>query len=151
MFCKNCGMKLADDAMFCPACGTKRMKIPETADGQNIGVKTNGKENLISKIWNSPLFTKAAIKFGYVFGILAGIVQLVISVILFDEKSFWGVVFGLVFVVGGLGSCLYGGKSLISRRKSNGGSEIPDEAALNKKKRNLCIGAAVIIIAIILL
>lgn len=151
MFCKNCGIKLADDAVFCPACGTRKTEIPEAAEEQDIGAKIDGKENLISKIWNSPLFTKAAIKFGYVFEILAGIVQLVISVILFSEKSFWGVVFGLLFVAGGLGSCLSSGKSLISSKKGNDGSKIPDEAALNKKKRNLCIGAVVIIIAIILL
>lgn len=124
MFCKNCGIKLADDAMFCPACGTKRTEILEVADEQDIGAKMDGKENLIFKIWNCPLFTKAAIKFRYVFEILAGIVQLIISVVLFSEKSFWGIVFGVLFMAGGLGSCFSGGKSLLSRRKNNDGSEI---------------------------
>lgn len=117
MFCKNCGKELADDVIFCPVCGTRKMEIPNEnkedkaqerkaePEQKELNVKSDsaysepekgmseevneeqGKEkfkseksvklesagNIISRIWNSPIFTKAAIKFGNVLEILEGI------------------------------------------------------------------------------
>lgn len=175
MFCKNCGKELEDDATFCPVCGTKRTEIPDKNNMQDIGAESEQKEmnmetknrdsesnkeesgkrqtggNLISRIWNSPLFTKTAIKFGNVLEILEGIVFLILSRFLFNEGGFWGIAFGILALLSGLGGCINGITSLVSRRKGNSESEIPDEAAINKKKRNLCIGVVVIVIAFVVL
>lgn len=107
-------------------------------------------ENIISKIWSSPLFTKTAIKFGNVLEILEGIILFILAIALFQEGGFWGVVFGIIFLLAGIGSCISGVMSLLSRRKSNSEDEILDEAAINKKKRNLCIGVVAIIILLVI-
>lgn len=169
MFCRNCGKELADDAVFCPACGTRRVETPITDPVQSAeegrekkkpdmepemdnqgSVKKESGGNLISRAWNSPLFTKAAIKFGNILEILEGIIFLMLSRALFNEGGFWGVVFGIIFVLGGIGGCISGVMSLLRRKKNNEESEVPDGTAINKKKRNLCIGIVVIVIALVI-
>ena len=99
------------------------------------------------------MFTKAAIKFGNILEILEGIIFLVLSVILFKGGGFWGIVLGIIFGLGGIGSCIAGAMSLLSRRKNQEENEPEpeiDSQDINKKKRNLCIGVVVIIIALII-
>lgn len=173
MFCKNCGKELADDAKFCPVCGAKREGTPVHTSAQDMGTKATEEQlnmrtmpaqpeadgnktgsskangNIISRIWNSPLFTKVAIKFGNILEIVEGITFVILARFLFQEKGFWGYAFGILFGLGGLASCINGVMALISRKKNGDAGELPDEAAINKKKKNLCIGTVVIIIALL--
>lgn len=168
MFCKNCGKELADNALFCPVCGTKKAEAPDMGNVQDVdrclGTKDpdmapqiedqeSGKKepskNIISRIWNSTLFTKAAIKFGNILEILEGIIFLILAGALFSEGGFWGVAFGIVFVLAGAGGCITGAISLLSRKKNNDEGGALDSVAINKKKRNLCIGIVVIAIALV--
>ena len=159
MFCKNCGKELNEDAAFCPACGARQTENTDKESNpqdREKGVENlqsgekDSTQNIISKIWNSPLFTKAAIKFGNVLEILEGVILFILAIALFQEGGFWGVVFGIIFLLAGIGSGISGAMSLISRRKSDSEDEILDEAAINKKKRNLCIGVVAIIILLII-
>lgn len=166
MFCKKCGKELAEDVMFCPVCGTRQTEISdgdrmqtagaepekkeesvETNSGNTGSGKSKSRKNIISRIWNSRLFTKAAIKFGNVLEILEGIIGLILSKLMFNEGGFWGIAFGILFLLGGIGSCISGVMSLL-HRKSQDETETLDEAAINKKKRNFCIGTVVIVFAL---
>lgn len=175
MYCKNCGKELDADALFCPGCGTRRTESQNENNEQDTGVgqarrevttetKSEGPEvkkeskeegtkegqggSLTFKIWNSRLFTKVAVKFGNLLLILEGIIVLILSGVLFNEGGFGGNVFGFLFLLAGIGYCIDGVKSFFSIGKSSQKAE--DEADLNKKKRNLCIGVPVIIIAILI-
>jgi len=179
MFCQDCGKELADDAMFCPACGKKRAKMPDMGNLQDVDAEQNKKEpskdadaeksrkepsmgaeaanhgtgekepggNIFSRIWNSPLFTKVAIKFGNLLEILEGIVFFILSKLLFNEGGFWGVAFGIFCALAGLGGCISGIISLLRWKKSGDEDEMLDETDIKKKKRNLCIGIVLIVIA----
>lgn len=206
MFCQNCGKELDDDAMFCPACGKKRAKMPNMGNLQDVeqnrkepsgeadaeqGRKepsrdvdaeqsrkgpsreadaeqyrkepgmgtetanhgTGEKElggNIFSRIWNSPLFTKVAIKFGNLLEILEGIVFFILSKFLFNEGGFWGVAFGIFCALAGLGGCISGAISLLRWKKTGNEDEMLDETDIKKKKRNLCIGVVLIVIALVI-
>ena len=182
MFCQNCGKELADDAMFCPACGKKRAKMPNIGNLQDVDAEQNKKEpskdadaeksrkepsmgaeaanhgtgekepggNIFSRIWNSPLFTKVAIKFGNLLEILEGIVFFILSKLLFNEGGFWGVAFGIFCALAGLGGCISGIISLLRWKKSGDEDEMLDETDIKKKKRNLCIGIVLIVIALVI-
>lgn len=155
MFCKNCGKELSKDVTYCPACGAKQTEnTDKEANPQDMekevkdlqaGEKESNK-NIFFKIWNSALFTKIAIKFGNVLEILGGIIFFLMTKTSFKEGGFWGVVFGIIFLLAGTGYCMSGVMSLLSRRKKDGENEIFNEAAVKKKKRNLCIGVVAIII-----
>ncbi len=161
MFCRNCGRELSESVVFCPVCGTKRSETSaendsvqtadrytgENTDSQDQKTDENVGQNMISKAWNGSLFTKIAIKFGNVLEILEGIFFVILSVILFREKGFWGYAFGLLFVFAGIGCCVNGVMLLISRKHSE--ASPPTEAEIRKKKRNLCIGVVVMVIALI--
>lgn len=176
MYCKNCGKELDADALFCPDCGTGKMESQNESNAQdtaveqaqrevNMETESEGSElkkkevkeeslkeeqggGLMSKIWNSQLFTKVAVKFGNLLLILEGIIVLILSRLLFREGGFGGNVFGVLFLLGGIGYCIGGVKSFFSIGKSSQKEE--DEADLKKKKRNLCIGVPIIIIAILM-
>lgn len=169
MFCKNCGKELTDGAVFCSACGMKQSKIPDESNRQDTDVNVGKKESnletkvvnpdsdkkkltssIIVRIWNSVLFTKIAIKFGNILEILEGVIFLILSRFLFKEGGFWGIGLGIFFGLAGLIVCLGSIISLLSRRKNQDGAETFDETDIRKKKRNLCIGIPVIIIAMII-
>ncbi|MCD7806080.1 MAG: zinc ribbon domain-containing protein [Lachnospiraceae bacterium] len=95
-----------------------------------------------SKFWNSPLFNKAAEKFGNILTVIEGIVFLILMRLLFSEGGFWGIAFGILFLLAGIAGVVGGIKDLISRTKK----ELTGKE-LNKAKRNMCIGVPVIIIA----
>lgn len=208
MFCQNCGKELADDAMFCPACGKKRAKMPDMGNWQDVDAEqgrkgpsreanaeqgrkgpsreadaeqgrkeqsrdadaeqsrkeqsrdvdaanhgTGKKEpggNIFSRIWNSPLFTKVAIKFGNVLDILEAIIFIILSRFLFNEGGFWGVGFGILFALSGLVIFIAGAMSLLRWKKTGDEDEMLDETDIKKKKRNLCIGVVLIVIALVI-
>lgn len=147
MFCRNCGRELSESVVFCPVCGTKRSETSaendsvqtadrytgENTDSQDQKTDENVGQNMISKAWNGSLFTKIAIKFGNVLEILEGIFFVILSVILFREKGFWGYAFGLLFVFAGIGCCVNGVMLLISRKHSE--ASPPTEAEIRKKKK----------------
>ena len=62
-----------------------------------------------------------------------------------------GIAFGILFALGGIGSCISGVMSLLSRWKNSSEDETLDEISINKKKRNLCIGVAGIVIVLVVL
>lgn len=102
MFCKKCGRELEEGTNFCPGCGTQQsINVNENVNG---GIKP---QSIFSKIWNHTLFTKAAVKFGNVLEILEGIICFIFSRLLFHEGGFWGIVFGILFLLGGIGGCLW--------------------------------------------
>lgn len=165
MFCTNCGKELADDVIFCPFCGTKRMKISDmdsareadtgqyrkdSSMGAEMGDHESGETepsgNIIFRIWDSPMFTIAAIKFGNMLEIVGGIIFIILSILLFGEGGFWGVAWGIFLILSGLAGCINGTISLLSRKKNNDEGEVLDKTTINKKKRNLCIGIVVMII-----
>ncbi|MCD8379054.1 MAG: zinc-ribbon domain-containing protein [Lachnospiraceae bacterium] len=111
----------------------------EKADQAAQGQKSQG----FSKFWNSPLFNKAAEKFGNILTVIEGIVFLILMRLLFSEGGFWGIVFGFIFLLAGAGCVIGGIKDLLSRTKKE-----LTEKELNKAKRNMCIGVPIIIIAL---
>lgn len=170
MFCKKCGKELAEEAIFCPVCGTRKVEIPDGNSFQDAGtdpgriaadaeeksgdLKSDKKEsgtNIISRVWNSRLFLMIAVKFGNVLEILEGVIGLILSRFLFKEGGFWGIAFGILFALGGIGSCISGVMSLLSRWKNSSEDDTLDEISINKKKRNLCIGVAGIVIVLVVL
>ncbi len=166
MFCKNCGKELTDGAAFCSACGAKQTGIlyengrqgaDVNAEGKGTGLgaetvnpdKEESAGGIFARIWNSPLFTRMAIKFGNILEILEGVIFLILSRFLFKEGGFWGTAFGILMLLGGIGSCFSGITSLLSRRKNHDDGTL-DEKDIRKKKRNFCIGIPVMIIALVI-
>ncbi|MCD8069301.1 MAG: hypothetical protein LUE87_10550, partial [Lachnospiraceae bacterium] len=96
-----------------------------------------------SKIWNSPSFNKAAEKFGNILTVIEGVVFLILARLLFGEGGFWGIAFGILFLLAGIVGVVGGVRDLLSRTKKE-----LTEKELNKAKRNMCIGVPVIIIAL---
>lgn len=166
MYCKNCGKELADDAVFCPVCGTRRAQNMEGGtDYDNAGAgsaagepaaetgadRSDSRRNIISRVWNSQQFTTIAIKFGDLLEILLGIIFILLSRMLFKEGGFWGNGFGILFLASGVITCIGSAMSLLLFWKKKDMTDGMDETAVNKKKRNLCIGVAVIMIALVVL
>lgn len=144
VFCQNCGKELTEEMVFCPDCGTRR---PE-GQNENKGMrKTGAGGNIISRIWNSSLFTELAIRFGNILEIFEGILLIIISRFCFQESGFISKALGIFLLLGGVLGCFAAAISLITRKKSD---EIPDDVDVRKSKRNLCIGTVVIIIAMII-
>ena len=156
--CSGCGAELKPEAKFCPKCGVKIDQISEEensgkpefsgefskAEQEKIASgQVNTKEGIFAKIWNHPAFTMIAVKFGNVLDILLGAVSLLLAVMLLGD-GFFGTVWGILFLVCGIAIVFSGIRAFLSRKRE---PEIEEE--LNKKKRNLCIGAAVIIIGLL--
>lgn len=158
--CSGCGAELKPEAKFCPKCGVKIDQISEEensgkpefsgefskAEQEKIASgQVNTKEGIFAKIWNHPAFTMIAVKFGNVLDILLGAVSLLLAVMLLGD-GFFGTVWGILFLVCGIAIVFSGIRAFLSRKRE---PEIEEE--LNKKKRNLCIGAAVIIIGLLVI
>lgn len=163
MFCKKCGNEVKDGTAFCIKCGVRledNSNNIEEVSGNNQNTKSEGansqavtstaelvkKTNIISKIWNSPIFNKIAIKFGYILDIIGGVVCIFIARQFFKEGGSSGIGFGIIFAGCAVIGIWSGVTSFLSRIKDH---EL--EENLGKKKRNLCIGVVVIVIALILL
>lgn len=144
VFCQNCGKELTEEMVFCPDCGTRRPEGPNENKGMR---KTGAGGNIISRIWNSTLFTELAIRFGNILEIFEGILLIIISRFCFQESGFISKALGIFLLLGGVMGCFSAAVSLITRKKSD---EIPDDVDVRKSKRNLCIGTVVIIIAMII-
>ena len=160
--CSSCGVVLKPDARFCPKCGTKINQISggeesreksefpgESSQTERQGaapswVQKNAKQGIFSKIWNHPIFTKIAVKFGHILDILLGVVSAFLALAMFSGEGFFSTVLGIMFLVCGIAIVFSGIRAFLSRKRE---PEIEEE--LNKKKRNLCIGAAVIIIGLL--
>ena len=155
-----CGAELKPEAKFCPKCGVKIDQISEEensgkpefsgefskAEQEKIASgQVNTKEGIFAKIWNHPAFTMIAVKFGNVLDILLGAVSLLLAVMLLGD-GFFGTVWGILFLVCGIAIVFSGIRAFLSRKR-----EPETEEELNKKKRNLCIGAAVIIIGLLVI
>ena len=96
-----------------------------------------------SKVWNHPVFTMIAVKFGNLLDILISVVGIWLGSRLLSEGGISGTLLGIVCLAGGICGIARGIKAFLL------GNKEPETAeSLNKKKRNLCIGAAVILFAL---
>lgn len=163
MFCKKCGNEVKDGTAFCIKCGARLEddfnnieEVSENSENTNSHdtnsqavtstAEVDKKNNIISKIWNSPIFNKIAIKFGYILDVIGGVICIFLAKQLFKEGGFSGIGFGIIFAGCAVVGIWSGVTSFFSRIKDH---EL--EENLGKKKRNLCIGVVVIVIALILL
>lgn len=164
VFCTKCGAKLSEEPLpneNAAVDGAQEKSGYDEAVDQDETVdysetvnqdetmqkeQANSEEGVFSKFWNSPIFTKVAVKFGHILDIIGGIIGVLVCKQFFSEGGFWGIAFGILFLVGGIVSILAGVVSFFSKES---GDETQEE--LGKKKRNLCIGVIVIIIGIIIL
>lgn len=117
------------------------------AAAQTAGrTQENVRENRFSKLWNHPVFTMIAVKFGNILDILISVLGILLAVRLFSEGALSGILIGAVCLVGGVFGIIRGIRNFLL------GNKEPETAdSLNKKKRNLCIGAAVILFALFVL
>ena len=112
----------------------------QTDAGQTQEKDGNGK---FSKVWNHPIFTMVAVKFGNLLDVLISIVGIWLAFRLFSEGGISGTLLGIVCLVGGICGIVRGIRSFLL------GNKEPETAdSLNKKKRNLCIGVIVILFAL---
>ena len=96
-----------------------------------------------SKVWNHPAFTMIAVKFGNLLDILISVIGIWLGSRLLSEGGISGTLLGIVCLAGGICGIARGIKAFLL------GNKEPETAeSLNKKKRNLCIGAAVILFAL---
>lgn len=96
-----------------------------------------------SKVWNHPAFTMIAVKFGNLLDILISVVGIWLGSRLLSEGGISGTLLGIVCLVGGICGIVRGIRNFLL------GNKEPETAeSLNKKKRNLCIGVAVILFAL---
>lgn len=109
--------------------------------------KVNVKDNVFLKVWNSPMFSQIAVKFGNILEILEGVVMFLVSIQLFKEKS---ILFGIAFLIAAICGIVHGLKSLLLKKADSQLEEI-DPKELKKKKRNFCIGIVVLLALGILL
>ncbi|MCD8362815.1 MAG: zinc-ribbon domain-containing protein [Lachnospiraceae bacterium] len=172
-FCPSCGNRIGEEVRTeeeqkmpseCePSSGTSTSRAEyEEADspayegaeisepdqnGQRTASADSGQaEQGLARLWNSPLLNMVAVKFGNVLSIIEGIVFLILARILFGEGGFWGIAFGILFLVAAFAYVADGVRELVSRNKKE-----LTEKELNKAKRNLCIGIPVIVIALLIL
>ena len=134
---KNAGQAYAGPANTAQA--ENGQPMGQTA-GQTQEKDGNGK---FSKVWNHPIFTMVAVKFGNLLDVLISIVGIWLAFRLFSEGGITGTLLGIVCLVGGICGIVRGIRSFLL------GNKEPETAdSLNKKKRNLCIGAIVILFAL---
>ena len=96
-----------------------------------------------SKVWNHPAFTMIAVKFGNLLDILISVVGIWLGSRLLSEGGISGTLLGIVCLAGGICGIVRGIRNFLL------GNKEPETAeSLNKKKRNLCIGVAVILFAL---
>ena len=134
---KNAGQAYAGSANTAQA--ETGQSMGQTA-GQTQEKSGNGK---FSKVWNHPIFTMIAVKFGNLLDVLISIVGIWLAFRLFSEGGITGTLLGIVCLVGGICGIVRGIRSFLL------GNKEPETAdSLNKKKRNLCIGVVVILFAL---
>ena len=112
--------------------------------GQSAGrTQEKAGNGSFSKVWNHPAFTMIAVKFGNLLDILLSVVGIWLGSRLLSEGGISGTLLGIVCLVGGICGIARGIKAFLL------GNKEPETAeSLNKKKRNLCIGVAVILFAL---
>ena len=112
--------------------------------GQSAGrTQEKAGNGSFSKVWNHPAFTMIAVKFGNLLDILISVVGIWLGSRLLSEGGISGTLLGIVCLVGGICGIVRGIKAFLLGKKE------PETAeSLNKKKRNLCIGVAVILFAL---
>lgn len=134
---KNAGQAYVDPANTAQA--ESGQPKGQTA-GQTQEKAGNGR---FSKVWNHPIFTMVAVKFGNLLDVLISIVGIWLAFRLFSEGGISGTLLGIVCLVGGICGIVRGIRSFLL------GNKEPETAdSLNKKKRNLCIGVIVILFAL---
>lgn len=134
---KNTGQAYADPANTAQA--ESGQPKGRTA-GQTQEKAGNGR---FSKVWNHPIFTMVAVKFGNLLDVLISIVGIWLAFRLFSEGGISGTLIGIVCLVGGICGIVRGIRNFLL------GNKEPETAdSLNKKKRNLCIGVIVILFAL---
>ena len=112
--------------------------------GQSAGrTQEKAGNGSFSKVWNHPAFTMIAVKFGNLLDILISVVGIWLGSRLLSEGGISGTLLGIVCLVGGICGIVRGIRNFLL------GNKEPETAeSLNKKKRNLCIGVAVILFAL---
>ena len=112
--------------------------------GQSAGrTQEKAGNGSFSKVWNHPAFTMIAVKFGNLLDILLSVVGIWLGSRLLSEGGISGTLLGIVCLAGGICGIARGIKAFLL------GNKEPETAeSLNKKKRNLCIGVAVILFAL---
>ena len=117
---------------------------PSQPTGQTAGqTQEKAGNGSFSKVWNHPAFTMIAVKFGNLLDILISVVGIWLGSRLLSEGGISGTLLGIVCLAGGICGIARGIKAFLL------GNKEPETAeSLNKKKRNLCIGVAVILFAL---
>lgn len=132
MYCSKCGAEIKEGSAFCPSCGapteekkeshkvtpyeilneeenstdeaSKDKEVEENAGNSSERTKEPKFANngLFNKIWNNQKFTDLAIKFDQICDYLYIPFGIILAVILFREGGFWGILFGVGFILSSL-------------------------------------------------
>ncbi len=129
---------------------TQELELEQKQQPKQGQEQVKAPKGIISKFWNHPVFTMAAVKFGNILDIVYGILSLIFARYLFSAGGLISIVFGILFLLGGLLCVIVGISEFFSRYKKPADKESKEaRTELNKKKRNLCIGTAVIVIGLL--
>lgn len=137
-----------EDANIEEQIGTKKVEETDASEEQQCTENTSEKkdpqkETIFSKIWNSAIFTMIAMKFGIVVDIVEIIICLFLGVYLLGD-GISGNILGILFCACAVSAVVTAVKRFLKREK-----KVYTAEDIKAKKKNLCIGIVVIIIAAI--
>ncbi len=129
--------KAADVTDTETAFNTKDQNNSEDSYDAPVSTDTIASSNITAQ--DISLIDKIILKFGDIIMIIVGIVYLMLVSRLFGEGGFWGIAFGILFLIGGISSIVSGAKEFFSRTKKTLSAE-----DVSKQKKE--IGTNILII-----